>query len=108
MRVMFICFAIAISLAGLVALAAGIAALTRGWIPPKSRQLIVRPRIYGWGMVGFAGCAFLVAANWVLVTDPTLRQLGQTAGLLAVIVIAYVARASRLPADVEAQEGDKL
>ncbi|MFD6818858.1 hypothetical protein ACFWC5_00630 [Streptomyces sp. NPDC060085] len=107
MRVMMICFAIAVSLAGLGALAVGVAALTRGWVPPESRKLIVRPRLYGRGMVALAICAFLMAANWVLVTDPILRKLGQMAGFLAVIVIAHLTGASRRPADVQPQEGDK-
>ncbi|MFF0190832.1 hypothetical protein [Streptomyces sp. NPDC005244] len=101
---MFIYFAIAVALMGLLALAGGVAALTCGWVRPKSRELIVRPRLYGWGLVAISFCAFVLATDWLMLGDRGLRSLGQAAVVVALALISRMTRASRHPADVELEE----
>ncbi|MEU8431608.1 hypothetical protein AB0F18_01630 [Streptomyces sp. NPDC029216] len=43
--------AVPIGLAALLLAASGIATLTRGWLLPRQRRHIVRPRLFGWAQL---------------------------------------------------------
>ncbi|MER7675364.1 hypothetical protein [Streptomyces sp. NPDC096934] len=99
-------FAILVALAGLLFIASGIAAIARGWVF-KTRNPVLRPRLYGWGLlaIGFGAC--VQAADYAVVTDSGLRSLIQTAAIVGMALSTRLVYASRRPDEAELQDGAK-
>ena len=87
--------AIPLVLLALLIAAAGVAAVTRGWVLPTNRLPVRRPRLYGWGLlvVAFALCCQVV---FLLVpSDPDIRQWGSLTGsvlLLTGLIVMMVSQ----------------
>lgn len=71
-------------IASLIA-AAGIAAVTRGWVLPRNQRYVRNPRLYGWGQLtaAFALCWQLVLG--MLSSDPETRMWGNLTGSVMVL-----------------------
>ncbi|GGW28794.1 hypothetical protein GCM10010503_00270 [Streptomyces lucensis JCM 4490] len=91
-----LCLATLLGLMASVAAVLGIAAITRGWMLPKVRPGIARPRLYGWGVLLFAFGMCLMAIGTEVLTG-TFHLLGRPAGFLALLLGSRVIRASRHP-----------
>ncbi|MFD4969845.1 hypothetical protein [Streptomyces sp. NPDC058424] len=59
----------------LLAVALGVAAITRGWVPPMTRRPVRRVRLYGWGQLVFAFALCLQAAMAPVISDTDIRLL---------------------------------
>ncbi|MFF3639459.1 hypothetical protein [Streptomyces sp. NPDC002250] len=92
----FVCLTALDALAALVTAVLGIAAITRGWMLPKVRPGIARPRLYGCGALLFAFGLCEMAIGPEVFTGP-FHVLGRPLGFLAWLLCARVDRASRLP-----------
>ncbi|MFD3477381.1 hypothetical protein [Streptomyces sp. NPDC058695] len=70
--------------------ASGVAAVTRGWVPPMNRRHVHAPRIYGWGQltVAFALCS--EAALGSLISDSGIRPSAPLIGS-AILVAGFIA-----------------
>ncbi|MGW4824079.1 hypothetical protein ACWEP4_35355 [Streptomyces sp. NPDC004227] len=62
-------------LVALLYAASGVAALTRGWVPPMTRRPVRRVRVYGWGQLVFAFAFCLQAVMAPVISDTDIRLL---------------------------------
>ncbi|MEU9136180.1 hypothetical protein AB0D33_09475 [Streptomyces sp. NPDC048404] len=107
--IVFLFLACLTALVGLVALAGvslGVAAITCGWVLPKIRPVVERPRVYGWGALLMALGVFLMGGVIELFTDP-IPGLVPPAGLGPLFLGSMVVRASRRPEVADVQGVDK-
>lgn len=60
--------------------ASGVAAVTRGWVPPWNRRHVRRVRLYGWGQLvaGVGLCCQVVFG--LVISGIGIRQFGTFAG----------------------------
>ncbi|WP_406840007.1 hypothetical protein ACICHK_34710 [Streptomyces sp. AHU1] len=93
---MLVYFAIPVALAALVTAGGGIAALTRGWVLPRVRPVIERPRVYGWGVLLLALGMCLLAVSMMVFTDMMLTA-GRTIAVAIMFVGSQVVLKSRRP-----------
>ncbi|WP_261717206.1 hypothetical protein [Streptomyces sp. FZ201] len=88
--------AITLILLALLIAASGIAAVTRGWVPPVSRKPIQRADLYGWGQLLCAIALCCQAVFGLVISDIGLRQIGiLVGGALLLLGIAVMARSYR-------------
>lgn len=74
-----ICLSALLALLALLLAAVGIAAITRGWVPPRARFRVRDSRLYGRGMLWLALATGVIAADGVAVTDPDARNPARVA-----------------------------
>ncbi|MFF4863671.1 hypothetical protein ACFY3J_18400 [Streptomyces sp. NPDC001231] len=76
--------------------ASGVAAITRGWVPPWNRRSVRRVRVYGWGqlVVAFALCLQGVLVLVSSDTDIRLLSFGplMLTGIIVMMVGQYTGR----------------
>ncbi|MEV4429718.1 hypothetical protein AB0K23_30975 [Streptomyces sp. NPDC049602] len=72
--------AIPLVLVALLIAAAGIAAVTRGWVLPMNRRHIRRPRLHGWGQLLVAFALFWQLVFGMPAGDPDVRMWGTSTG----------------------------
>ncbi|MEU7335763.1 hypothetical protein [Streptomyces sp. NPDC007074] len=89
---MLVVVSVLVALLGVLVAAAGIAGITRGWVPARDRLSVRRPRLYGGGLLVAALGLGLMAADRVVFTD---------SGLVAIVTVLFaslVLQVSRRPA----------
>ncbi|MGQ5649493.1 hypothetical protein ACWDWT_01250 [Streptomyces sp. NPDC003343] len=92
---------------GVLALVAlGIAAITCGWVLPKLRPVVERPRTYGKGALLLALSFFLMGRVIELFTDP-IPGLGPLAGAVPLFLGCVAIGLSRRSEAADVQELDK-
>ncbi|MER6441407.1 hypothetical protein ABT275_34265 [Streptomyces sp. NPDC001185] len=94
------------ALGGLVVAVGGIAAIAYGWVLPSIRAKVVRPRLYGWGVLVLAVGLFLMGAALVASTD-VVESSVRTVAVGLVLVSSKVVRTSGRPAGVDQQVPDE-
>ncbi|MFF8534380.1 hypothetical protein ACN6K9_000125 [Streptomyces sp. SAS_267] len=80
-----------------------IAAITGGWVFPKARPTVKRPRVYGWGLLLFAFGVCLLAVATTVLADP-MQPLGRTVAVVAMCVAIKMVRSSRSLEGADRQE----
>ncbi|MFE2299689.1 hypothetical protein ACFXAW_15980 [Streptomyces sp. NPDC059445] len=106
MHLLFICFTTFMALMASVGVALGVAAITFGWVLPRIRPRVERPRLYGWGALLMALSMVLTGRLIELFTDP-IPGLGPATGSGPLFLGAVVIRSSRRPEIADPQEADK-
>ncbi|MFF2997303.1 hypothetical protein ACFVTC_22500 [Streptomyces sp. NPDC057950] len=94
------------ALGALVVAVGGIAAITYGWVLPSIRAKVVRPRLYGLGVLVLALGLFLMGAAVVASTD-VVESAVRTVAVGLVLVSSKVTRTSGRPTGVDQQIPDK-
>ncbi|MGW4674315.1 hypothetical protein [Streptomyces sp. NPDC004324] len=94
------------ALGALVVAVGGIAAIAYGWVLPSRRATVVRPRLYGWGVLVLAVSLFLMGAALVASTD-VVESSVRTVAVGLGLVSSKVIRTSGRPAGVDQQIPDE-
>ncbi|MFA3839573.1 hypothetical protein [Streptomyces aureus] len=81
--------AVALVLLALLYAAPGVAAVTRGWVPPMNRRHVHAPRIYGWGQLTVAFALCWQTAFGLLISDSGIRPSAPLIGS-AILVAGFV------------------
>ncbi|MFE1286554.1 hypothetical protein [Streptomyces sp. NPDC058751] len=96
MHQVVICFAMLMGVAALWSAGKGIAAITRGRLFARAGRHVVRPRVFGWGMLVMAVGVASLAVEMVVLTDP-IRWVARLASFGLVFLAERTVRASRHP-----------
>ncbi|WP_326773200.1 hypothetical protein [Streptomyces sp. NBC_01445] len=81
--------AVPLVLLALLYAASGVAAVTRGWVPPMNRRHVHAPRIYGWGQLTVAFALCWEAAFGVLISDSGIWPSAPLVGS-AILVAGFI------------------
>ncbi|MFF4144560.1 hypothetical protein ACFY0A_24930 [Streptomyces sp. NPDC001698] len=85
--------AVPLVLVALLVAAMGVAAVTRGWVPPWNRRQVRRVRLYGRGQLILA-VALCLQAFRLVTSNPAIRSLGALFGSGLLLAGIFVTRAS--------------
>ncbi|MFJ6573751.1 hypothetical protein ACIQNU_40780 [Streptomyces sp. NPDC091292] len=88
-------------LAAALLAASGVAHVTHGWVLPRNRRTIHRPRIHGWGQLIAAFALFCQVFFGLMISDIDIRQWGTLSGsallLTGLVVMMIGQRPGRTP-----------
>ncbi|MFF2197796.1 hypothetical protein [Streptomyces sp. NPDC058157] len=87
--------AVPIGAMALLLAASGTAVLSRGWLLPRQRRHVLRPRLFGWAQLVMAGGLGTQLVG-LLAVDPVYRPVVAMPGALALLLgLVLVVRAQR-------------
>ncbi|MFG3587387.1 hypothetical protein [Streptomyces sp. NPDC047990] len=103
---MFIYLGAFFALGALVVAVGGIAAIACGWVLPSIRATVLRPRLYGLGVLVLAVSLFLMGAALAASTD-VVKSSVRTVAVGLVLVSSKVIRTSGRPSGVDQKIPDE-
>lgn len=106
-RVFNICLSALLALLAFLIAAAGISAITRGWVPPRARSRVRDSRLYGRAMLWLALATGVIAADGVVLTDPDMRNPARVAMFVTTLLAVRAMRKCERSTDTGQRSAEK-